>query len=131
MLLLERRELVDRVEDRLLDAAAGIQLLERDHGIDILRHSVRALVPVGDGVADRQPASIDENEVHAPCVDADSLRRLARIRRRLAAGEHMTRQRLDVPAVVPVPHNLRIVEAVYLLQLDFAILHPAENVPPR
>ena len=131
MLLLERGQLVDGVEDGLLDAGARIQLRERNHGIDVFRHPVSALVAVGDGVADGEPFRAYEDEIYTPRVYAYGLRDHAGVSRRTAAREHVAGERLDVPAVVSVPHDLRVVEAVDFPEPYLSVLDPAGYVPPR
>ena len=86
---LERDQLIDGVVDGLLNTGAGIELLERNNAIDILRHPLGATVAVRDSIADRQANFIDEDEINAPSVDADTLRRPTSVLRRLEPGEHL------------------------------------------
>ena len=109
----------------------GIEFGKGDDRIYIFRHSVGALVAVGDGIADRQPAAVDQNEIDAPRVDAYGLGDFPDVGRRFAAHEHVPRQRLDIPAVVAVFDDLRVVETVYLFESYLAVLDPTEDVAPR
>ena len=131
MLLLERGELVDRVEEHLLDAAAGVELVGGDRGVHKRVRTFRAGVAVGHHVGAGQALLVKKNEVHAPGIDADRGGDLADL---LALGDALQRasgERLVVPAVVPVLADLGVVEAVHLFKNHLPVFEVAEDVASR
>ena len=130
MLALERDQLVERIERLTLDAAgviegAGLELL-----VDALGDALGALVAVCDGIAHEPALRVEQNEVDAPGVDADSRGDLARIPASLEARKNALPQHLDVPAVMPCAAQLLVVEAVELLEDHTPVLDVPEHVAP-
>ena len=131
MLLLERPELVDGVEARLLDADTPVEIGKgEDLALDLRIRPRRARVAVGDRVAAPVAVLVEKDEVDAPGVDADggdlSLRH-----RLIDAGLDRRDEFFDVPAVMPFLPDLRILKAVNLLKRDLSALHRPEDVAPR
>ena len=131
MLLLERGELVDGVEEHLLDAAAGIELVGGNRGVHERVRALRARVAVGHHIRAGQALLIKENEVHAPGIDADGDGDLADLLALGDALQHAAGERLVVPAVVAVLADLRVVEAVDLLEDHLPVFEVAEDVASR
>ena len=72
VLLLERPELIDRVEARLLDTSPGIKLFKAHHlsfNLDIGIGGAR--IAIGNCIGAKLALFVKENEVHAPRIYAD------------------------------------------------------------
>ena len=131
MLLLERPELVDGIEARLLDAGARIELRKGKHLLLDLRIRARsARVAIGDGVGAALALLVQEDEVDAPRVDADRLDRALR-KSHVDPRFHRSDETVQVPAVVAVPTHLGILKAEDLFEDDLTVLDAAEDVPAR
>ena len=100
MLLLERPELVDGVEACFLDADARIEVGEReDVTLDFGIRPDRPLIAIGDHIAAPVAVLVQEDEVHAPGVDADGVD-FRLLHRLVNAGLNKCDELVDVPAVV-------------------------------
>ena len=131
MFALQPGHLIDRVEDGLLDARARVVLGERQNLLDLRVHSVRTRIAVGHHVGTGLERFVQQDEIDAPRVDADRRGNLAGGGAGLETGDDVARQRLVVPAVVPVLTDLGIVETIDFLQHDPAVFKMAEDVASR
>ena len=130
MLIFQRRELVGRVERLVLDAGAGIVFGKGKGWFQRFAYPGGAAVPVGDGIADDLPLSVQQHKVNGPGVDAHGGGRVAGGFAGAQAFEHAVPQCLQVPAQVPVFFNQAVFKAIHFVQRHAPVLHSADDMPP-
>lgn len=126
-----RDQLVDGVERQILEPCRRIQLAGRQDGRDLLRHSLRTVVPVVDRIAEELAGRVEESVVDGPAVDADAREASARRGGRGAqAVEHTPVEGEDVPVQGGTGPDRPVGEPVDLGQLQYARAGAAQHHPP-
>ena len=126
----QRRQLVDRVERLALNARGTVQVLQADARVHVGGDVVRAGIAIRHRIADASTLSVDQDEIHAPGVDADRLGDLAGFAAFLQADQNVLPDHIDVPAIVPAAAHLHVVEAVHLLELDLSVDDASQDMAP-
>ena len=128
MFLFHRHQLVNGVEALLLDAGAGVKLLHGDEFGYFPVHAGGAGIPVGNRVPQHLSILIQQDEIHAPGVDAHGGRDLPQFLAAFHAVYDLCKEPFKIPAEMAVFFRNAVFKAVDLLQDDFPVLDGAQNV---
>ena len=129
MLFLYCHQLIDRVENLLLNAGSGVEILGRDQLVNLLVHSLGAAVTVGHRIAQHLILLVQQHKVHTPGIDSQAGRNLVLFRALLHTVFDLGEKLLQIPAEVSVHIGHTVVKAVDLLENHLSVLHMAQNVP--
>ena len=127
MLQFQRHKLVDRVIGRLLDACSVVKRLRRNDLRHLRIHAVCPAVAVADEITDRAVAFVQQNKIHAPCVDADAVGNLSQLLAAAHSFKNVRKDRVIVPAEMTVFLGHAVGKAVNFLHVP--ALRPEQNVP--
>ena len=122
-------ELIERVERLELDARVPVEPREADFAVYLRDNRFGAAVTVGVAGHDLRIAA-QQHIVHAPCVDGEALDALKPRLGFLDSRFDVEQQGFDIPGQMSVPLRHAVGETVDLLGFEFAVLHPADDVPP-
>ena len=100
--LADGRELVDRVENLLLDAAPAVELRFRYRLVDDIIHALRAAVAIRDRTAEHIPLCVEQYEIHTPRIDADARRDTLQALALPKARDNFVEQAVEIPAKMAV-----------------------------
>ncbi len=125
---LVRPELVERVEREELQAVAGVELLERDQGVDLVHAAGGAVVAVVERLGE-QLTGTQEAVVDRPRVDADGLDVRFPAHRFREAVEDMGDEGVEVPVQTVGAGHRSVREPRHGLELQDARPHSADHHP--
>ena len=121
-------KLVDGIEDRFLDACAGIEFVLGDDLVYFLVHPLGAPVPVSNRVADALSALVQQHKVHPPGVHAHADGNLAKFPAFLQAQLDLREQFVHIPDILAVFLHHPIGEAVHFLQYHPSVFQMSQDM---
>ncbi len=124
---LVRIKLVYTVEGLKLDSRASVQLRERNNSVYLGNGSFCATVPVSVNRKDLFVA-LHQHIVYTPSVNGHTLDRISHLCLQNALF-YMADKAFSVPDEVPVLICNGVGKAINLFCSDFAVFHPADNMP--
>ena len=119
MLLLESKELAERIDLHELQACGSEDLIARHDSIGSRKHAVRAGIAVADRVGQERVVGGHEGKIDAPCIDPDTRHGLAMpARGRPQADEHLLPEPHEIPYQLAAHGNRPVVKPVDLVQFQ-------------
>ena len=112
-----------------LNTGRCIEFFLRHRAIDLLIHSFRAVIAIGNGISDPLIVLVQEDKINRPCINSDTHRDLSKFSAFFHSGQHSFEECLDIPYLLTVPFLHSIREPVNFLENHFPIFHMPENMP--
>ena len=127
MCFFHRHQLINRIENGLLNAGAGVKLVQGDDLIDLIIHAFCPVIPVADIISDRLILFIQQNKIHAPGIHAHTAGDFPDLAAFLQPGDDLPENTVMLPAEFPVFFHHSVLKTVNLLKLHLPVFHPSEH----